>query len=196
MTAVRTAPLLEVQPPFGNLTTSFVESDLQRLGLAIGDQFQVQIGDSSIEVVLGKDFSDVARGKWVALLMPAGTLSLAMNFSNAAQGVRMPARHDHLHRRCRALAPGFDLQVDPSRRPRTRRLPSPSSSTGPRSWRNEDLRLAPASQTADLNSTALAERVGNAGRGGIRHGRLHHELLRRAATLDGGGWKVARPRSA
>ena len=77
--------LLEVQPPFGNLTTSFVESDLQRLGLAIGDQFQVQIGDSSIEVVLGKDFSDVARGKWVALLMPAGTLSLAMNFSNAAQ---------------------------------------------------------------------------------------------------------------
>jgi S-adenosylmethionine hydrolase len=73
------------QLPFGNLDTSFVESDLRSLGIASGDAFYVRCRDQTFEIVLGRNFGDVARGEWVAFFPGAGPLKIARNFASAAQ---------------------------------------------------------------------------------------------------------------
>ena len=70
---------------YGNLYTQFVQDDLDRLGIRQGDKFIVGMGDRSFEVLLGKDYSDVPRGRWVAFLTAEGTLKIARNFADAAK---------------------------------------------------------------------------------------------------------------
>jgi len=74
-----------VELPFGNLDTSFVESDLRSLGIASGDAFYVRCRDKTFEIVLGRNFGDVARGEWVAFFPGPGPLKIARNFASAAQ---------------------------------------------------------------------------------------------------------------
>jgi hypothetical protein len=77
--------ILQVEQPFGNLRTNLVRGDLQRLGLSLGSKLLVRIGSGDFSAILGKDFSDVARGEWVAFAMPDGTIALARNFASAAE---------------------------------------------------------------------------------------------------------------
>jgi N-acetylneuraminic acid mutarotase len=78
--------VLEIEQPFGNLRTNLIEGDLQRLGLSPGSRLILHIGTSDFPAILGKDFSDVARGEWVAFAMPDGRLTVARNFASAAEG--------------------------------------------------------------------------------------------------------------
>jgi len=75
--------IIEVEASFGNLQTSFVESDMSGLGIAAGASFSLRFGDTVYDVLFGKDFSDVSRGEWVAFVAPDGTLTIARNFASA-----------------------------------------------------------------------------------------------------------------
>jgi len=74
-----------VDLPFGNLLTSFVEADLQSIGIAFGDLFQLRCRDRTLNVFFGRGFTDVPVGDWVALQSAQGTLMIARNFANAAE---------------------------------------------------------------------------------------------------------------
>ncbi len=73
-----------VQLPFGNLLTSFVETDLRSIGIESGDSFQVRCRDRTFNVLFGRGFGDVAAGDWVAFRSAQGTLTIARNLANAA----------------------------------------------------------------------------------------------------------------
>jgi hypothetical protein len=74
-----------VELPFGNLETSFVESDLESLGIAAGDSFQVRCSAKTIDVPLRNSYGDVPRGDWVAVFSLQGTLKIARNLASAAE---------------------------------------------------------------------------------------------------------------
>jgi hypothetical protein len=52
-----------VELPFGNLDTSFVESEMRSIGIASGDTFQVRCHDGTFDVLLGSAFGDVPAGE-------------------------------------------------------------------------------------------------------------------------------------
>ena len=70
---------------FGNIYTEFVQQDLTALGISPGSHFTVGVGDKSFKVYLGKTYSDVPRGQWVAFLRAEGVLQIARNFENASK---------------------------------------------------------------------------------------------------------------
>ena len=74
-----------VDPPFGNLDTSFVESEVESLGIAAGNSFQVRCRDKVLDIVLGSNYGDVPRGEWVAGFSMQGTLKIARNLASAAE---------------------------------------------------------------------------------------------------------------
>ena len=74
-----------VELPFGNLDTSFVESDVRSIGIAPGDTFHVRCRDKAVDIVLGSNFGDVPRGEWVAVFSLQDTLRIARNFASAAE---------------------------------------------------------------------------------------------------------------
>jgi uncharacterized damage-inducible protein DinB len=74
-----------VELPFGNLDTSFVESDVRSIGIASRDSFQVRCRDKNFDIFLGRGFRDVPRGEWVAFFSLQGTLKIARNFASAAE---------------------------------------------------------------------------------------------------------------
>jgi DinB family protein/S-adenosylmethionine hydroxide adenosyltransferase-like protein len=75
----------QVEPPFGNLATSFLESDVEALGIAPGNAFQVRCKDKIFDIVLGSNYGDVPRGEWVAVFSMQGTLRIARNLASAAE---------------------------------------------------------------------------------------------------------------
>ena len=77
--------MTRVELPFGNLDTSFVESDVRSIGIAPGDTFQVRCRDKALDIFLGSNFGDVPRGEWVAVFSLQGTLRIARNFASAAE---------------------------------------------------------------------------------------------------------------
>jgi hypothetical protein len=74
-----------VELPFGNLETSFVEADLESMGIAAGDLFQVRCSAQSIDIPLRNSYGDVPRGDWVAVFSLQGTLKIARNLASAAE---------------------------------------------------------------------------------------------------------------
>jgi dipeptidyl aminopeptidase/acylaminoacyl peptidase len=74
-----------LDPPFGNLETSFIESDIRALGIAAGDTFHLQCREKTFGVLLGTTWSDVARGEWAAFFSLEGTLIIARNTASAVE---------------------------------------------------------------------------------------------------------------
>ena len=79
------ATVTGISESFGNIYTQFVSADLQRLGITPGSYFVVGKGDKAFKVQLGKTYSDVPRGQWVAFIAAEGTLKIARNFENASK---------------------------------------------------------------------------------------------------------------
>lgn len=98
-----------VELPFGNLDTSILESDVESLGIASGDSFQVRCRDKAVDVPLKGNYGDVPPGEWVALFSLQGTLKIARNRANAAEASGCKAGDSlFVSRRPRAPA-GLDL---------------------------------------------------------------------------------------
>ena len=57
---------------------------LASIGIEAGSRFTAHFEEQKIKALLGKDYSDVSRGDWIALIEENGTLQLAISFGNAA----------------------------------------------------------------------------------------------------------------
>ena len=77
--------ITRVEPPFGNLDTSLLDADVESLGIAIGNSFQVRCQDKVIDIVLASNYGDVPRGEWVAVVSMQGTLKIARSFASASE---------------------------------------------------------------------------------------------------------------
>lgn len=75
----------EITPGYGNLFSSFVPADFEKLGLHAGDRFELQINDRTFRVVYGTDYQDASRGSWVAFPRAEGLVLFAINRGNAAE---------------------------------------------------------------------------------------------------------------
>ena len=81
-----------IDPTFGNLSTTFVSTDWARLGVAIGQIFDVNINGNLYQASLVSTYADVPRGYWLAFRSADGYFTIAINFDSAAQraGVSSP----------------------------------------------------------------------------------------------------------
>lgn len=75
----------EITDGYGNLFSSFVPADFEKLGLQRGDRFDLEINGRTFRVVYGADYPDAARGAWVAFPRAEGVILFAINRGNAAQ---------------------------------------------------------------------------------------------------------------
>lgn len=75
----------EITDGYGNLFSSFVPADFEKLGVKRGDRFDLEINGRTFRVVYGADYPDAARGAWVAFPRAEGVILFAINRGNAAQ---------------------------------------------------------------------------------------------------------------
>jgi S-adenosylmethionine hydrolase len=76
---------MRLEPPFGNLETSFVASGLRSLQIASGSSFGVRCRENTFTVLLGQHWTDVPRGGWVAYVSMEDGVIIARNAANASE---------------------------------------------------------------------------------------------------------------
>ncbi len=96
-----------IDPTFGNLFTSFVRNDWARLGIAMGQIFNLSINEEVYQASLVSTYSDVPRGDWLAFPAADGTYTIAINFDSAAHrsGVSEPSHPIFISKPQRPLDP-------------------------------------------------------------------------------------------
>ena len=67
----------------GNVQTSFVAADLERLGVAIGDRIELASGEKTFEVHLGESVFEARLGEWVAFVSLEGHLIVSRSYGRA-----------------------------------------------------------------------------------------------------------------
>ncbi len=72
---------------FGNLVTTFVASDLERIGVELGSRIAVKACGGSAEVLFGNELFDVRPGNWVAFVSASGHLTLGISYGSAAESL-------------------------------------------------------------------------------------------------------------
>ena len=72
---------------FGNLETTFVASDLERIGVELGDQLAVEACGGTAEVLVGHELFDVRPGEGVAFVSAGGHLIIAVSYGSAAEAL-------------------------------------------------------------------------------------------------------------
>src|SRR5215472_1124991 len=79
--------------PFGNLVTNISSEEFLKLGYALGQGVEVQIGETKLTIPFQRTFSDVVVGKPLLYVDSRGRLGLAVNQGNfsALYGVQPPA---------------------------------------------------------------------------------------------------------
>ncbi len=79
--------MVRISEEFANINTDLSGAELNKHGITGGQRFSVKYKDRTIQALLGKDYGDVARGEWVALIEEDGNLQLAISFGNAATDI-------------------------------------------------------------------------------------------------------------
>jgi hypothetical protein len=74
-----------LEPPFGNLETSLVLSDLRAAGIVPTSRFDIRCRDKTFAVLLGDHWTDVSPGEWVAYLSMEGEVIVGRNGANASE---------------------------------------------------------------------------------------------------------------
>ncbi|WP_411845867.1 SAM hydroxide adenosyltransferase [Roseibacillus persicicus] len=89
-----TGTVTHLNESWGNLTTSFVASDLETLGAKLNDSLVVSAGGKSHTVTLTSHYSLLPQGRGAAYLEPDGHLILQINGQNLAQqlGITQPGK--------------------------------------------------------------------------------------------------------
>lgn len=77
--------VMRLEPPFGNLETSLVASDLRSLQISSGSSFDLRCREKTVTVLFGQHWADVPRGEWVGYLSLEGGLIVARNSANAGE---------------------------------------------------------------------------------------------------------------
>jgi S-adenosylmethionine hydrolase len=73
-----------IEQPYGNLTLNAQPSDVEGLGIRLGDRFRVSYGEKAASVTWGTTYTDVPRGEWVAFPSADGFVVLVRNFESAS----------------------------------------------------------------------------------------------------------------
>lgn len=79
--------ITRTRPLYGNLYTSFVASDMQNLGITLGDKFQLTHNQHTLTVTYATAYSDVPLGDWVAFVDPESYIQVSRNYENASQTI-------------------------------------------------------------------------------------------------------------
>jgi len=72
---------------FGNLATTFVASDLEMIGIGLGERVVVEACGGAADALFGDELFDVRPGEWVAFVSPAGHLTVAVSYGSAAEAL-------------------------------------------------------------------------------------------------------------
>jgi S-adenosylmethionine hydrolase len=67
----------------GNVETSFVATDLERLGLTIGDHIEVVSGSKKVTALLGESVFEARLGEWVAFVSLEGRMIISRSYGRA-----------------------------------------------------------------------------------------------------------------
>lgn len=78
-----------VDTAYGNITTTLVAADLEKIGAKPGDKLAVRSGTKAIEAPWVKAYADVPQGEWLALVTADGHVVIARNLGNAAAGLEV-----------------------------------------------------------------------------------------------------------
>jgi len=70
---------------FGNLATTFVASDLETIGIGLGERVVVEACGGAADALFGYELFDVRPGEWVAFVSPSGHLTVAVSYGSAAE---------------------------------------------------------------------------------------------------------------
>lgn len=73
-----------ISEEYANINTDMSGTTLSAYGITHQKTFTVKYGDRTMKALLGKNYSDVAKGDWVGLIEEDGNLQLAISFGNAA----------------------------------------------------------------------------------------------------------------
>ncbi|MBS12832.1 MAG: hypothetical protein CME19_14650 [Gemmatimonadetes bacterium] len=78
------AVVVMIEEEYANIDTDLTAPQLAEKGIVHGKRFNARFKDHRMNVFLGKDYSDVERDEWVALIEQAGNLQIAISFGHAA----------------------------------------------------------------------------------------------------------------
>ncbi len=73
-----------ISKEFANINTSVSDTTLAEHGITHGDTFSARFGERTIEPFLGKDYKDVPKGEWIALIETDHKLQIAISYGHAA----------------------------------------------------------------------------------------------------------------
>ena len=79
-----TANVVRVSEEYANINTDVSGTQLSAWGVGHQQLFTVKFKSHTVQPMLGKDYSDVPRGEWIALIEEDGRLQLAISFGHAA----------------------------------------------------------------------------------------------------------------
>lgn len=78
------ALVTRISEEYANINTNMSGATLGKYGITLQKTFTVKHKDRTLSALLGKNYSDVAKGDWVGLIEEDGNLQLAISFGNAA----------------------------------------------------------------------------------------------------------------
>ena len=85
------AKVLTVSEGYANINTDITEPHLTEHGIVQGTKFEVMFENHTMKALLGKTYSDVDKGKWIALIEEDGKLQIAISFGHAATDINCKA---------------------------------------------------------------------------------------------------------
>lgn len=81
------AKVLTISEEYANINTDITEPKLTEHGIVQGTKFEVMFENHTMKALLGKTYSDVNKGKWIALIEKDGKLQIAISFGHAATDI-------------------------------------------------------------------------------------------------------------
>ena len=78
------APVVMIEEEYKNMDTNLTAPQLAEKGIVHGTTFNVKFKEHRMKAFLGKDYSDVEKGEWIAIIEQAGNLQVAISFGHAA----------------------------------------------------------------------------------------------------------------
>ena len=78
------ATVVSISEEYANVNTDLNENQLAAYGITHGSNLVAHYNEQTIQALLSRDYSDVPRGAWIALIEDDGKLQLAISFGNAA----------------------------------------------------------------------------------------------------------------
>lgn len=79
--------VVRISKEYANINTNVTQPQLAAHGIRHGTKFNVKFKDRTMEALLGKKYSDVAKGDWVALIEEDGKLQIAISYGHAATDI-------------------------------------------------------------------------------------------------------------